>query len=301
MDNITPVTFAEVANNYINVHAEIHCRQSTLNTYKSLLKNHIIPCIGDCNVNEITQEKLNLFILKKKTLSPKTINLMLTLIGAIMDGRIKRIRKLKSYKKEMDFLTKDEIEVLLATCKDWKPDFYALLYTAIYTGMRRGEILALGWGDINFTAGIISVNKTLYRGKIGQPKTANSFRKIKIPNELMAVLRLHKLRSIGSDIVFCNSVGKYRDAESMYQREYLPLLRKAGLGHKEFHALRHTYVALLIDLKAEPKFIQRQLGHSSMHITMDTYGHLMPDAGDDVIGQLLQKRDEVSQKEKINV
>ncbi|HUU81277.1 MAG TPA: site-specific integrase, partial [Acidobacteriota bacterium] len=77
------------------------------------------------------------------------------------------------------------------------------------------------------------------------------------------------------NLVFPNEVGKPIDANGLFKREFKAALRRAGLRDIRFHDLRHTYASLLIDQGEHPKYIQEQMGHSSINVTMDTYGHLM--------------------------
>ncbi|MDI6690007.1 MAG: site-specific integrase [Actinomycetota bacterium] len=95
---------------------------------------------------------------------------------------------------------------------------------------------------------------------------------------LISVLKRHRLSCPPSelDLVFPNKEGKIMDAENMGRRHFLPALRRAGLRKIRFHDLRHTYTSLLIAQGENLKFIQQQLGHSSLQVTLDRYGHLMP-------------------------
>jgi hypothetical protein len=77
------------------------------------------------------------------------------------------------------------------------------------------------------------------------------------------------------DLVFPNDAGNPLDAMNMMHRQFRPALRRAKLREIRFHDLRHTYASLLIDQGEHPKYIQGQMGHASINITMDVYGHLM--------------------------
>ena len=88
------------------------------------------------------------------------------------------------------------------------------------------------------------------------------------------------------DLVFPNEIGKPMAAFNMFNRKFLPALKKAEIKLIRFHDLRHTYASIQIDLGANPKYIQRQMGHASITITMDTYGHLLKDVNKEAANRL---------------
>jgi len=98
-------------------------------------------------------------------------------------------------------------------------------------------------------------------------------------NELSKVLKAWQLKCPRSEhnLIFPNSEGEYLDANNMMKRRFLPVLRKAGLPRIRFHDLRHTYASLLLAKSIPAKYIQNQLGHSTIQVTMDRYAHIMPE------------------------
>jgi len=200
------------------------------------------------------------------------------------------IEEIKPYPlvhKEMDFLNPQEIIQLL---KHSTEPYKTLLLTAILTGMRRGEILGLQWGDIDWNSNTLFVNRSLYwlthkermgaeeRWRFVEPKSKRSKRAIVISPKLKEALEIHRITfQIGShDLVFCNKEGNPLDPDNFVKREFKPTLEFAGLRKIRFHDLRHTYCSLLISQGENIKFIQSQLGHASIQTTIDRYGHLMP-------------------------
>ncbi len=186
-------------------------------------------------------------------LSSKTINNILTSMGTvfnwaiengyIMFNPVQRVKKLKVEHQEMSFLTKDEIEAVIDYAQNNYPDFYPLLLTAIYSGMRRGEILALTWDCVNFKKSTLKVTKTLHKGIITTPKTKNSIREIKVPQKLIELLKELKNTSAPNEmnLVFSQSNGKFLDANNMIKRRFNKVLDGAGVARVRFHDLRHTY------------------------------------------------------------
>lgn len=116
-----------------------------------------------------------------------------------------------------------------------------------------------------------------------EPKNKWSKRKIDIPSELLFELKKWKLRCPKGELnlVFPNSVGNPESESNMLRYSFFPALRRAGLRKIRFHDLRHTYASLLIKQGEHPKYIQSQMGHSSIKVTMDIYGHLMDSVNHD--------------------
>jgi integrase len=178
---------------------------------------------------------------------------------------------------EMDALTPDEIHTFLAAlAPEWRP----LFFTAIFTGMRLGELLALQWSDVDWRGGTIRVRRSVWQGQFQDPKTRNAVRTIGMSPRLRTVLMEHKLDAPWSehDLVFCTADGGLLDDANLRHRVFEPSLRVAGLRKIRIHDLRHTFASLLINQGENLKYVQQQLGHASITTTVDRYGHLMPDA-----------------------
>ena len=111
------------------------------------------------------------------------------------------------------------------------------------------------------------------------PKTKNSIREIQVPSKLMQVLKQYKTHRVENDLnlVFTQQNGKPIDADNLIKRRFHKILKKADVKQIRFHDLRHTYASLLISKDLNFKYIQKQMGHSSFEVTMNTYAHLMPE------------------------
>jgi integrase len=153
----------------------------------------------------------------------------------------------------------------------------------VLTGARQGELLGLKRGDVDLESGLIFIRRTFHPSYgFVEPKSEYSRSAVRMSEELALILRAH-LESTGGDsdsLVFPNNVGNPHSHQNMVTRAFHPSLAKAGLRKIRFHDLRHTYAALMISLDINPKVLQRQMGHSSIRVTMDTYGHLIPDICD---------------------
>lgn len=195
--------------------------------------------------------------------------------------------RVESRHDEMRALDAAEVKLLLEKAPK---EGYALLLTAVTTGLRRGEILGLKWGDVDWHARRLRVRRTVgLDGKFQTPKTGGSVRAVGMPATLIATLREHRMASTfkgEDDVIFPSERGTPLDGGNMVKRYLSPALRKAALGHVRFHDLRHTYASLLIAQGAHPKLISEQLGHASVQITLDRYGHLMDQSYGDATDQL---------------
>lgn len=171
-------------------------------------------------------------------------------------------------------LTPDQIRKLLDSMEDQK--FRLFFMTAVLTGMRQGEIIGLKWDDVDFRNSQIHVRRTFNSGDFFPPKTKQSIRSIDIPPTLSLELKKWKLASAPNELnlVFPAESGKPLSHDFMYQKKFIPALKKAGLPRVRFHDLRHSYASLLLSLGENIKYIQTQMGHSSPTVTLDVYSHL---------------------------
>jgi len=159
-------------------------------------------------------------------------------------------------------------------------DAYRIAFkTAVMTGMRAGELWGLQWGNIDGNAGQIYVRRSLWGSNFQTPKSKTSIRKIDIPQSLIFELKKWKLACPINkyDLVFPNPDGEFTVHNTAIKSHFNPALRLAGLRHVSFHSLRHSNASMRIQGGQNIKYLSTQLGHSSINITMDRYGHLFND------------------------
>lgn len=148
--------------------------------------------------------------------------------------------------------------------------------------------MGLKWDDIDWIAGQVHIKCTFNHGRFYEPKTKTSKRKIDLAPQLISQLKEWQLACPPNelDLIFPNGEGKPMDANNLVKTEFLPSLKKAKIPKIRFHDLRHTYASLLIDQGESPKYIQTQIGHSSIKVTYDIYGHLIDDANPEAATRL---------------
>jgi integrase len=184
-------------------------------------------------------------------------------------------------------LTPEEVKKLLDAAYDLG---YTMIATAVFTGMRLSELLALRWEDVDLDKNQVHVRRSLARRrkKFGGtgfefvvPKSEKSIRRIDLSPRLKKILLEHKLSSGakpgGLGLVFCNSVGNPVDRARFMKDFFYPTWGAAGIGYLRFHDLRHTYGSLKIHQGENLKYVQLQMGHASIKVTLDVYGHLLQD------------------------
>ncbi len=264
----------------------------TIIDYMQVVKNHILPVFGDRQINQIKLDEIVAFRNEKhKKVSPRTTNKILGVLKMVFSyaednehievNPARKVSRVKQTKEEMDFLGRvepDEIERFLEAAH---PDYYPLFVTAIWTGAREGELCALKWGNVDFKKRRINIRQTYDPYGYREPKSKSGKRSVVMSPSLAEVLSQHKAnleKSGNDDHVFQNSKGGPLHYANMIRREFHPALERAGIRRIRFQDLRHTYGALTSSMGAPPKFVQAQMGHSSLTVTLDTYGHLMTSA-----------------------
>lgn len=186
------------------------------------------------------------------------------------------------------FYTREELQAFLRLCKEDLPfRWYVFFRLAAYTGLRRGELLALAWEDVDLKAGMLDVKWTLSIDEEGKqartpPKTKKSKREIQLDDETLQILIKHKLAQTPSEWVFPNGRG-----ESMALST--PIKKMNYIVHKNktkritLHGLRHTHCSLLLMSGVPIKEVQRRMGHENIQTTMNVYAHVCKDGQKKVV------------------
>ena len=181
--------------------------------------------------------------------------------------------------REMQVLDRDELQRFLIQAQ--AEGYYELFLLDLATGLRRGELMALQWDDLDFQTGVLNVNKQVYKvnGQMlfSTPKTKNSIRKIVLPPSVVEVLREYK-ETVVSRWMFPSPVKD--DMPLSPDRVYSKLsgiLERAGCKRVRFHDLRHTFATMAISSGVDVKTLSSMLGHFSAGFTLDTYTHITND------------------------
>ncbi|MGZ4408276.1 MAG: tyrosine-type recombinase/integrase [Gaiellaceae bacterium] len=266
-------------------------RPRTLEDYTNRLDRHVLPRLGESRLDEIDVEDILALIssLRRRGYAGATICGVLIplsrlfahavrrgVIGVNPISKLDRSERPRISRRERPVLNSDEIGRLLEAAS---PRYRTLLATAIFTGLRQGELLGLHWRDIDFDNQVIHVRTALDRKQRDvQPKTHHAVRDVVLMPALARALQQHQAEAPFADpddYVFATRVGTPFHYASLARRAFKPALKKAEIQPLRWHDLRHTFASLLIAGGANIPFVSRQLGHSSSQITLRVYAHLL--------------------------
>ena len=299
-DKIKPdMTFGDWIDFWYQTYCRHTLRITTRTDYENRIYNHIIPEIGKIPLNRLSQSDLQQFYAKEKTdgrklhaktygkgLSDRTIrgihaNCRTALQRAVQEGLIRtnpavgcKLPPKKAW--EMQVLTQNGIIRFLHQAKE--EGCYELFLLELGTGMRRGEILALKWSDLNFQTGELQIVRQAcaVNGKIeiSVPKTKSSIRTVVLPPSLVEVLKKYR-KTVNSWWMFPSptDTGRPRNPSSVRTRLQL-ILERAGCKKVRFHDLRHTFATMALENGMDVKTLSATIGHVSAATTLDIYSHM---------------------------
>lgn len=294
-----PILFKNISEEWM-VSVQPRVKESTIVKYDNLLKNYILPYLGEKNimminhnqVDALCNELLSIGGKNKKGLSPKTVSDTLSLIRNIMrysanKGYISLYAgssiTIKQQSKEIRILTKKEQEKICKYIYSNLNEKNLGILICLFTGLRVGEICALKWGDISFDEQILFVHQTMQRIQIknnsngrktkiliSAPKSPCSIRTIPLPEGLMKVLREHS-KAVDA-YVLTGSASKYIEPRTM-QNHFKKIIQRCSVADANFHSLRHTFATRCVEVGFDIKSLSEILGHASVNITMNRYVH----------------------------
>lgn len=290
-------TLKEWLNFWLTTYKKNKLKPNTYDQYESMVRVHLVPELGHHMLVDLTEAMIQNFYnnLFAEGLSARTINIAHIVLSSALKKAIKSrlimynaceaVELPKQVKKERRVLTPEEQKQLL---KILKTDEQGAMYIfALFTGLRRGEVLALKWSDVDFETGTISVSKSLNRVKtyvdsgdktklvVSEPKTQTSKRIIPVVDALIPLLEKQRELTADNnkfDLVFPSEAGGYIDPGN-YNRKFYKLVKKAGLPKANPHSLRHSFATRALEMGVDLKTTQELLGHSSINITADLYTH----------------------------
>jgi integrase len=264
---------------------QVDLKPKTRAGYESILRTHLRGAFGTWAIAAIQPEDVERFVaqLVAAGKAPRTVRNAYRALSAIMAAAVRNRRLAASpcvgialprpQPKDMRPLTPAEVERLAAASGEWGD----LIYFAAYTGCRWGEIAGLRVGRVRFGVVDIIESASEVAGGIQfvAPKNGRS-RTVRLPAFVMELIARRLAGRDPSELVFANPEGGPLRHTVFLRKVFHPASKAAGLGSVRFHDLRHTCAALLIAQGAHPRAIMERLGHSTIAVTMDVYGHLFP-------------------------
>jgi len=298
------VTFAEFAKGYLS--GRVGIRGSTSAGYASIIRKHLVPYFGKTKIQDIRLHSVQQFVEKLVPMvSTKTLRNTITLLKVMLAGEkgcsaikqgyiwfdpLQGVELPSLLSKQVASPTADQVWRLIDTSAEMKSIGQGMIYLGAFTGIRRGELLALRFDDIDWFQKELTINKSLGKclatdgvhkwiWKVGPTKSKRSNRRVALTNNVIQFLsKLKQFSGKSAGLIFSNRDGAHIDPDYFDDHIFDPIRKKAGLNDVRFHHLRHFFASMLIAQGESPKYVCDQLGHSSVQITFDVYGHLFPQA-----------------------
>lgn len=271
------------------VHIQKSRQPKTYELYEALIRNHIVPYIGDQRVENLARQDIRgLLDFLSDRVGQRTRQLVHRVLRyalgeAVEDGLLLRNPCARRDKPRYDpaprkALDAREARALLNAANT--TDYYVLFFLALVTGMRQGEIFGLRWDSVDFDGAAIYVTGTLTRTRNGEvqlsPPKASRRRRIDLGPRLLALLHRHRKRQSPGPWVFTDSKSEPLSKDRFVRTVFHPLLKAAGLPRIRFHDLRHTCATLGLSNGVNVKVMSERLGHSSAKMTLDVYTRALP-------------------------
>ena len=276
-------------------------RPQTMRSYGWIIQSHLKPALGKLALDKLTPQHIQSFLAERHAsgLSPTTVKHIRATLraalshaerqGSVHRNAAKLVTIPRAVRYEPTVLTPEQAGAFLKHLLGHPHE--ALYVMALTMGLRRGELLALRWADLDFETGYLDVRNALHRVKgaglqLSEPKSVKAKRKLRIPQVCLVSLAAWRGRQAvqkqwaGSkwaegDFLFTGGTGRPLHPDDV-SRELPAILKAAGLPKARLHDLRHCCATLLLSMGVSAKMVQESLGHSSYQLTMDTYSHALP-------------------------
>lgn len=301
------MTVGEFLERWLRDYAEVSVRPSTLESYRALVRRHLIPALGKIPLAKLQPIHLQEMLARKQQegLSARSVRYLYSLMREALGHAVKwqllgrnvaeAVDPPKLERAEREVLTEEQARALLEGIEDLR--LLVPVSLALLGGLRRGECLGLRWEDVDQEEGRIYIRQTLeyVPGKglvFGRPKTPKSRRAVDMPPLVFTILRRWRKQQArerlaagplwkDSGLVCTAEDGGPLDPDRV-TKAFAKVVKALGLPAITFHGLRHTHATLLFKQGTHPKLVQERLGHSQIGITLDLYSHAVPGLGKEV-------------------
>ncbi len=291
-------------------------KPSTLRSYELSIRRHLVPALGAMRVRLLVRGRIRALLTEKltkpqpsakkdkpaKMLSRSSVRIIHACLRAMLNaavedgiilanpadklGRSLRLSTAAKYREsEIKALDREQLSAFLKTAAEVEPRYYELFFLMARTGLRLGEAFGLKWQDLDFRRRELHVERAIQRGVIGSTKSGRS-RRVDMSAALVELLQrlqidrkeetLFRGWSQVPEWIFTSEIGTPLD-QSHTSGAFKRVLKHAKLPlHFHPHCLRHSFASLLLQQGESPAYVQRQLGHASIQLTVDTYGRWLP-------------------------
>lgn len=297
-NNKLGVAYEVVLNDWLNSNKSA-IKESTYARYDFLIRQHIIPVLGQYHVDKIgtqtVENYLSLLLCQGRLdgnggLSPKTVNDIFAIVkctlkyakdvGCCVCCNTDRLH-IKQEPREMRVLSISEQRILQSYLLTDTDVYKFAVLLCLFTGIRIGEVCALRWEHLNVEQGVLDVCKTMQRVKnvdgqkgthivIASPKSKCSYRKIPLPNFLAVLSK--QFQGSSEAYILTSKSGRYVEPRVLQSR-FKTYLRACDIADANFHCLRHTFATRCVELGFDVKSLSEILGHANVNITLNRYVH----------------------------
>jgi integrase len=285
------IKLADFLESYMTDVAEHRLRPTTIQTHWSLLRNHIIPELGNIRLSKLHPNHIQRFYAQKldEGLSKRTVQYLHAILHKALNQALRWglvVRNVTDLvdvpspsRKTPTVWNVSQVQRFLSAVSGHR--WYPVYVVAVYCGLRKGEILGLHREDIDLEREVLRVRHqvTYVRGKgsvISEPKTDRARRQVTLPPFALNVLSDHvNTLNENQSLLFTTSTAKPVSGRNVV-RHFKSVIEQEGLPNIRFHDLRHTHATILLASGVHPKVVQERLGHSQISLTLDTYSHLIP-------------------------
>jgi len=304
----THLTVGEWLSQWTENYVAMHTTPRTQESYRYVIDCHLIPSLGSIPLTQLQPQHLQNYygtaLSKgradgKGGLSARSVLYHHRLLSEALSHAVKmglvarNVAELvyppQPARVKVSVLSPDDVSRFLEAARE--TPYYVFFCTLLYTGLRRGELLALRWRNIDLDLVTLYVVESGYKLNDGtyiikEPKTPHSRRNVALPPSLALLLRQYRInqeqlayhlgkRLAADDFVFVRTDGSPLNPNAVTSA-FIKLIRRANLPHIRLHDLRHTHATLMLKAGVHPKVVSERLGHANIGITLDTYSHVLP-------------------------
>lgn len=311
------ITFNKLYRMWLKIYRET-VKTSTYATTMRYFDDHILKQLGSKYIDKLTvldcQKAVNIWFND----APKTYKRFMRYTNNVLNYGINNLElisknpmnkvippKAKNKPKPFtDFYSKDELNIFLRDAKEYNFKYFVFFRLLAYSGMRKGEALALKWSDINFKDNTISINKDVTVGLNNElyedtPKTENSFRTLDMDPATMKYLKEWRLKQqktmlklgynfLNSDNLLFSTINNGYLSMSKPRQWNVAICKKYKLRRIKIHGFRHTHASLLFEAGASMNEVKARLGHADINTTMNIYTHVTDDQKKDTANKLVR-------------
>ncbi len=325
------ITLGEWLRQWLKDYVSLNTTDRTQESYTSIIERHLIPSLGKIFITDLQPQQIQSYYADKLNkgradgkggLSARSVVYHHRILSKALDYAVKMSIAIRNVAKivqpprvqrvTMRTLSADEVVRFLDTAR--ATDYYVYFATLLYTGLRRGELLALRWRNLNLDNDMLTVVETAYKLGNGdyvikEPKTAHSRRTVTLPSSLVELFKAYRadqelLRiQLGitlsvDDFVFIRHGGSPINPSAV-TLAFRRIIKRAGLRSLRIHDLRHTHASLMLTAGVHPKVVSERLGHANIGITLDIYSHVLPGL-QEAAADKFDKIFEVANEENLN-